>query len=193
MWQKLIGVNKVGLKAQSMVTYNVRITVGTPEQELTVIFDTGSFMCAVFSDVSPKGMKELGLLSVRDYIGRSTYTPPAPGGSAFCVCCLTPLVQVHDFDGARAGIRLRFVCGGVGGAGQGQQGREEGHAPGSYRRDVMRLRHGCAQLPPTRINIQLNAARCSTRTCNGHALLAAAPLNASFSLAARRIVETVCK
>ena len=61
-----------------MVTYNVRITVGTPEQELTVIFDTGSFMCAVFSDVSPKGMKELGLLSVRDYIGRSTYTPPGP-------------------------------------------------------------------------------------------------------------------
>ncbi len=93
-------------------------------------------------------MKELGLLSVRDYIGRSTYTPPAPGGSAFCVCCLTLLVQVHDFDGARAGVGLRFVCGGVGGAGQGQQGREEGHAPGCNRRHVMLLRHGCAQLPP---------------------------------------------
>jgi hypothetical protein len=70
--QKLIGVNKVGLKAQSMVTYNVKITVGSPEQELTVIFDTGSFMCAVFSDVSPDGMKELGLLSVRQYFRRST-------------------------------------------------------------------------------------------------------------------------
>ena len=68
-----------------MVTYNVRITVGTPEQELTVIFDTGSFMCAVFSDVSPKGMKELGLLSVRDYIGRSTYTP-RPLAAAPYVC-----------------------------------------------------------------------------------------------------------
>ena len=70
--QKLIGVNKVGLKAQSMVTYNVKITVGSPEQQLTVIFDTGSFMCAVFSDLSPRGMKELGLLSVRQYFGRST-------------------------------------------------------------------------------------------------------------------------
>ena len=65
-------MNKVGLKAQSMVTYNVKITVGSPEQELTVIFDTGSFMCAVFSDLSPSGMKELGLLSVRQYFGRTT-------------------------------------------------------------------------------------------------------------------------
>ena len=59
MWQKLIGVNKVGLKAQSMVTYNIQLAIGTPAQPMAVIFDTGSFMLAVFAEPPPAGMKPL--------------------------------------------------------------------------------------------------------------------------------------
>jgi Eukaryotic aspartyl protease len=93
--QKLIGVNKVGLKAQSMVTYNVKITVGSPEQLLTVIFDTGSFMCAVFSDVSPRGMKELGLLSVKEYFGRSAHTTAIALSLAFACAVFVVALVVH--------------------------------------------------------------------------------------------------
>jgi hypothetical protein len=110
--QKLIGVNKVGLKAQSMVTYNVKITVGSPEQVLTVIFDTGSFMCAVFSDVSPEGMKELGLLSVREYFGRSTSaTVTALALALACSAFVVALVmRARDKKGARRAAHLAAVA-----------------------------------------------------------------------------------
>jgi len=108
--QKLIGVNKVGLKAQSMVTYNVKITVGTPEQELTVIFDTGSFMCAVFSDVSPAGMKELGLLQLRQYIARSTHTTLTALALAFaCAAFVVALVVRGRGNKGRGHARLAAV------------------------------------------------------------------------------------
>ncbi len=86
-----------------MVTYNVKITVGSPEQELTVIFDTGSFMCAVFSDLSPSGMKELGLLSVRQYFSRSsnaTFTAIA-FALAFSVFVVALVMRARGKKGAR--------------------------------------------------------------------------------------------
>jgi hypothetical protein len=86
-----------------MVTYNVKITVGSPEQLLTVIFDTGSFMCAVFSDVSPRGMKELGLLSVKEYFGRSSHTTAIALGLAF-TCAVFVVALVVHLKGKR-GIR----------------------------------------------------------------------------------------
>lgn len=109
--QKLIGVNKVGLKAQSMVTYNVKITVGSPEQQLTVIFDTGSFMCAVFSDLSPRGMKEIGLLSVHQYFGRSTNATLAALALALAcaVFVVAAVVHVRGKGGLRKDVRLAAV------------------------------------------------------------------------------------
>jgi hypothetical protein len=58
---ELVGetVDKVAIKAQQMVTYNVQLAIGSPPQPLDVIFDTGSFMLAVFADPPPKGMKPL--------------------------------------------------------------------------------------------------------------------------------------
>ena len=109
--QKLIGVNKVGLKAQSMVTYNVKITVGSPEQQLTVIFDTGSFMCAVFSDLSPRGMKELGLLSVNQYFGHASHTTLTALLLAFAcaVFVVALVVHVKGKRGTRRETRLVAV------------------------------------------------------------------------------------
>jgi len=108
---KLIGVNKVGLKAQSMVTYNVKITVGSPEQQLTVIFDTGSFMCAVFSDLSPRGMKELGLLSVNQYFGHSSNTTLTALLLAFACAVFVVALVVHlkGKRGTRRDTRLVAV------------------------------------------------------------------------------------
>jgi len=58
---ELVGetVDKVAIKSQQMVTYNVQLAIGSPPQPLDVIFDTGSFMLAVFADPPPKGMKPL--------------------------------------------------------------------------------------------------------------------------------------
>jgi len=58
---ELVGesVDKVAIKAQQMVTYNVQLAIGSPPQPLDVIFDTGSFMLAIFADPPPKGMKPL--------------------------------------------------------------------------------------------------------------------------------------
>jgi len=52
-------VDKVAVKSQSMVTYNIQLAVGTPPQPLDVIFDTGSFMLAIFAEKPPHGMKPL--------------------------------------------------------------------------------------------------------------------------------------
>jgi hypothetical protein len=52
-------VDKVAVKSQSMVTYNIQLAVGSPPQPLDVIFDTGSFMLAVFAEPPPVGMKPL--------------------------------------------------------------------------------------------------------------------------------------
>mmetsp|Transcript_20517 Transcript_20517/g.32092 ORF Transcript_20517/g.32092 Transcript_20517/m.32092 type:complete len:489 (+) Transcript_20517:120-1586(+) len=52
-------VDKVALSSQSRVTYNVKLSIGSPPQPLQVIFDTGSFMLAVFAQPAPKGMKPI--------------------------------------------------------------------------------------------------------------------------------------
>jgi len=52
-------VDKVALSSQSRVTYNIKLSIGSPPQPLQVIFDTGSFMLAVFADKAPKGMKPI--------------------------------------------------------------------------------------------------------------------------------------
>jgi len=52
-------VDKVALSSQSRVTYNVKLSIGTPPQPLQVIFDTGSFMLAVFAEPAPKGVKPI--------------------------------------------------------------------------------------------------------------------------------------
>jgi len=52
-------VDKVAVKSQSMVTYNIQLAIGSPPQPLDVIFDTGSFMLAVFAEPPPAGMKPL--------------------------------------------------------------------------------------------------------------------------------------
>uniref|UniRef100_A0A7S0F2U4 Peptidase A1 domain-containing protein n=1 Tax=Hanusia phi TaxID=3032 RepID=A0A7S0F2U4_9CRYP len=53
--------DKVAVKSQQMVTYNIQLAIGSPPQPLDVIFDTGSFMLAVFAEPPPEGMKPLGL------------------------------------------------------------------------------------------------------------------------------------
>jgi hypothetical protein len=78
-----------------MVTYNVKITVGSPEQLLTVIFDTGSFMCAVFSDLSPEGMKELGLLSTQEFFGHSSHATYSAMVLACACSVLVVALAVH--------------------------------------------------------------------------------------------------
>jgi hypothetical protein len=52
-------VDKVAVKSQSMVTYNIQLAIGSPPQPLDVIFDTGSFMLAVFAEKPPAGMTPL--------------------------------------------------------------------------------------------------------------------------------------
>lgn len=52
-------VDKVALQSQSRVTYNVRLSVGSPPQPMQVIFDTGSFMLAVFAKPPPAGLKPI--------------------------------------------------------------------------------------------------------------------------------------
>ena len=52
-------IDKVALQSQSRVTYNVKLSVGTPPQPLQVIFDTGSFMLAVFARPPPAGMEPI--------------------------------------------------------------------------------------------------------------------------------------
>lgn len=52
-------VDKVALQSQSRVTYNVRLSVGSPPQPMQVIFDTGSFMLAVFARPPPAGLKPI--------------------------------------------------------------------------------------------------------------------------------------
>ena len=50
-------VDKVAIKSKTMVTYEVQLAIGTPKQPLDVIFDTGSYMLAVFAE-PPPGKKE---------------------------------------------------------------------------------------------------------------------------------------
>ncbi len=38
-------VDKVAIKSQQMVTYNVQLAIGSPPQPLDVIFDTGVCVC----------------------------------------------------------------------------------------------------------------------------------------------------
>ena len=52
-------VDKVALSSESRVTYNIKLSIGTPPQPLQVIFDTGSFMLAVFAEKAPEGMKPI--------------------------------------------------------------------------------------------------------------------------------------
>ncbi|KAJ1475212.1 aspartic peptidase domain-containing protein [Baffinella frigidus] len=52
-------VDKVAVKSQHMVTYNIQLAIGSPPQPLDVIFDTGSFMLAVFADPPPAGATPL--------------------------------------------------------------------------------------------------------------------------------------
>lgn len=52
-------VDKVALSSESRVTYNIKLSIGSPPQPLQVIFDTGSFMLAVFAESPPKGMKPI--------------------------------------------------------------------------------------------------------------------------------------
>lgn len=52
-------VDKVALSSESRVTYNIKLSIGSPPQPLQVIFDTGSFMLAVFADPAPEGMKPI--------------------------------------------------------------------------------------------------------------------------------------
>jgi hypothetical protein len=53
------GIDKVAVKSQSMVTYNIQLAIGSPPQPLDVIFDTGSFMLAIFAEKPPAGMTPL--------------------------------------------------------------------------------------------------------------------------------------
>ena len=58
--QLVVGyVDKVAVKSQHMVTYNIQLAIGSPPQPLDVIFDTGSFMLAVFADPPPAGATPL--------------------------------------------------------------------------------------------------------------------------------------
>lgn len=54
-----VGVDKVALESQSRVTYNVKLSVGSPPQPMQVIFDTGSFMLAVFAKPAPPNMRPI--------------------------------------------------------------------------------------------------------------------------------------
>jgi len=60
-------VDKVAVKSQSMVTYNIQLAIGSPPQPLDVIFDTGSFMLAVFAEPPPPGMKPLLASTKKDH------------------------------------------------------------------------------------------------------------------------------
>ena len=53
------GVDKVAVRSQSRVTYNIQLSIGSPAQPMAVIFDTGSFMLAVFAEAPPAGMTPL--------------------------------------------------------------------------------------------------------------------------------------
>jgi hypothetical protein len=64
-------VDKVALSSESRVTYNIKLSIGTPPQPLQVIFDTGSFMLAVFADPAPTGMKPILDAEARVFEGRS--------------------------------------------------------------------------------------------------------------------------
>ena len=52
-------VDKVAVKSKTMVTYEVQLAIGTPAQPLDVIFDTGSYMLAIFAKPPPEGMTPL--------------------------------------------------------------------------------------------------------------------------------------
>ena len=52
-------VDKVAVKSKTMITYEVQLAIGTPAQPLDVIFDTGSYMLAVFAKPPPAGMTPL--------------------------------------------------------------------------------------------------------------------------------------
>ena len=62
-------VDKVALSSESRVTYNIKLSIGTPPQPLQVIFDTGSFMLAVFARPAPTGMKPILAAEARVYEG----------------------------------------------------------------------------------------------------------------------------
>lgn len=56
IWSDCGSVDKVAVKSKTMVTYEVQLAIGTPAQPLDVIFDTGSYMLAIFAKPPPAGM-----------------------------------------------------------------------------------------------------------------------------------------
>jgi len=59
LWSDCSSVDKVAVKSKTMVTYEVQLAIGTPAQPLDVIFDTGSYMLAIFARPPPAGMTPL--------------------------------------------------------------------------------------------------------------------------------------
>jgi len=102
----LTAVRKVPLRTQSYVTYTIELSIGTPRQPLEVIFDTGSYMLAVFSDAPPSGMTPTGLLSVSTSSALAVSSVPQA-----LISSITPdaaaLVALGSFFALAAVLRFR--------------------------------------------------------------------------------------
>lgn len=108
-------VDKVAVKSQSMVTYNIQLAVGTPAQPLQVIFDTGSFMLAIFAEAPPKGMKPL----LKETHKKKSEKKPAPSSVAAKVVAKVrkSLVSTADERGFEVLAQTRVIGGVAGGSG----------------------------------------------------------------------------